>query len=132
MPSRKVLIVEDEADICGFMKAMLESRGVQVFVALKAEGAWELFQKEKPQACSLDLHLSYSAFDGIELLKKIKQLDKNTFCLIFTRIEDEDKVEHLKQLGADAIFFKPPASDEELRHMVDLLAANKPKGVANG
>lgn len=132
MPVRKVLIVEDEADICGFMKAMLESQGAQVLIALKAEEAWELFQKEKPQSCSLDLHLSYSAFDGLELLKKIKQLDKDTFCLIFTRIEDEDKLEQLKQAGADAIFFKPPASDEELRQMVELLAKGKQKGVGNG
>lgn len=130
MNQTKVLIVEDEADICGFMKTMLERQGCQTLIALKAEQAWELFQKEKPKACSIDLHLSYSAFDGLELLKRIKQTDKNTFCLIFTRIEDEDKIEQLKQLGADAIFFKPPASDQELRHMVELLAKAAGKGGA--
>ena len=128
---RKVLIVDDEPDICKFLKAMLEKKRCQVFAALKAEEAWELFQKERPQACALDIHLSYSDYNGVELLKKIRTMDKTTLCLMFTRDDDDKTLAEAKAWGVDGIYIKPP-SEEALKEMVERLASDQRKEVSHG
>jgi DNA-binding response OmpR family regulator len=130
MPKRKVLIVEDEASITGFMKNMLVNQGCEVFITDTAKEAWEIFQREKPQSCSIDLHLTGSPNDGLDLLKQIREVDKKIFCVVFTCIVEDPVIEKVKQAGADAIFFKPTDSDE-LRQLIECLAGTN-KGVAHG
>ncbi|MFH1875317.1 MAG: response regulator [Candidatus Omnitrophota bacterium] len=126
MEKRKVLIVEDEQDICQFMKRMLELKGCEVFTALTAQEGWEIFQREKPQACSIDILLSHSEFDGTELLRRIRQIDKNVLCVMVTRIDDKKTMNEVEELGIDGIFIKPPAAGE-LDNLIDQLAHGKRK-----
>jgi DNA-binding response OmpR family regulator len=128
---RKVLIVDDEPDICKFLKAMLERKRCQVFTALKAEEAWELFQQEHPQAVAIDIHLSYSDYNGVELLKRIRTMEKTTLCLMFTRDDDDKTLTEAKTWGVDGIYIKPP-SEEALKEMVDRLATDQRKEASNG
>ncbi len=118
---RKVLIVEDEQDICKFMKRMLELKGCQVFAAFTAQEGWEIFQKEKPNAVSIDILLSHSEFDGIELLRRTRKIDKDVLCIMVTRIEDKKSIEEVKALGVAGIFIKPPDA-KELDRFIELLA----------
>jgi len=131
MPNRKVLVVEDEESIFGFMENMLKAEGCQVFTAPDAETAWTIFQKERPQAVSVDLHLGRSAMQGLGLLKKIREADQKVYLLIFTRITDDREIEKAK-LYADAGFIKPPGSAEQLREMIELLAKGERKGASHG
>ncbi|MDP2922293.1 MAG: response regulator [Candidatus Omnitrophota bacterium] len=125
---RKVLIVEDEQDICQFMQRMLELKGCQVFTALTAQEGWEIFQREKPEAVSIDILLSHSEFDGIELLRRIRQIDNECLCVMITRIEDKESMDEVKRVGVDGIFIKPPRT-KELYTLIDQLAHGKQKGV---
>lgn len=124
MDKRKVLIVDDEPDICDSFKEFLERKGCQVFTALKSEEAWRIFQKEKPDACSIDLHMAYSEFDGLELLRRIREVDKDVFCVVFTVEEEKEAVEKAKQLGANA-YREKPANLEELQELIDMLAGSR-------
>ena len=126
MAKRKVLIVEDEPDILKFMRRMLELKNCEVFTALTANEAWDIFQREKPQAVSIDILLSHSEFNGIELLKKIRGIDKDCLCLMVTRIEDKKDLQERKHLGADDIFIKPP-STEELDRLVEEMVSGRRK-----
>jgi len=110
------------------MKNLRASQGCEVFVTAKGEEAWEIFKREKPQAVSIDLHLIWSAFDGLTLLEKIRQVDTKVFCAVFTRIVEKDVLDNVKAAGADAIFLKPPVS-EELRELIDCLAGKSQGGV---
>ncbi len=121
---RKVLIVEDEQDICKFMKRMLELKGCQVFGAFTAQEGWEIFQKEKPNAVSIDILLSHSEFDGIELLRRIRKVDKDVLCIMVTRIEDKKSIEEIESLGVAGIFIKPPDA-KEMDHFIELLAIGR-------
>ena len=131
MSERKVLIVDDEQSICSFMKDMLTKKKCRVFTAVNAEEAWQIFEKERPQACSIDLHLAQSAFDGVALLKKIREIEPETYCVVFTRITDEAVLEELKKIGYDEMFTKPPVA-EELQELIELLATGKRREVGNG
>ena len=130
MSKRKVLVVDDEQSICSFMQDMLVKKNCQVYTAANAEDAWRVFQAERPQACSIDLHLAQSAFDGVTLLRNIRAASPQTYCLIFTRITDEAVMEELKKIGYDEMFTKPPVA-EELQELVELLATAKAE-VNNG
>jgi len=121
---RKVLVVDDEKDIGDSFKELLERRNCQVFTALKSEDAWEIFQKERPQACSIDIHMPSSAFDGLELLRKIRDVDKEVFCIVFTVEEEREAKERAEKLGAN-IYRQKPASIDELEEIIGLLAGRK-------
>ena len=122
MEKRKVLVVDDEPDICDSFRELLTHRGCEVFTALKSEDAWEIFQRERPQACSIDIHMTYSAYDGLELLRRIREIDQKTYCIVFTVEEEKAMQEKAAQLGADQ--YRPkPASAQELRELVDDLCA---------
>jgi DNA-binding response OmpR family regulator len=121
MAKRKVMLVEDEPSIHTAMKNVLERKGCEVFIAVNADQAWEIFQKETPAACSIDLHLGHSRLDGLGLLKQIKEANKDTLCLIFSVVVEDSEKKQAKDLGADYIFLKPPVN-EEYQAIIEILA----------
>ena len=120
MGKRKVLVVDDEVDICEPMKAILEREGCQVFTALKSEEAWDIFQRERPEACSIDIHMTDSAFDGLELLRKIREIDKDVLCIMFTVEEEKEIIEEAKRLGV-SMYREKPVTVEEYHDLIKLL-----------
>lgn len=110
----KILVVDDEEDITHFTAKILEYDGFKAFKALDGAQALEIFEKERPQICIIDVHLGYSKIDGMEVLRKIKQTDKNTECIMITRITDKDTIEEAKKLGVKEYLLKPLASEQWL------------------
>jgi len=107
----KILIVDDEEGICEFMQEMFERKGCKVFTASDDQTALGVFEKEKPQVCLLDVHMPFSPFDGVELLKFLKAVEPNTTCVMLSRVDDMRKVEEAKKLGANKYIFKPIADE---------------------
>jgi len=110
----KILVVDDEEDITHFTAKILEYDGFKAFKALDGAQALEIFEKERPQICLIDVHLGYSKIDGMEVLRKIKQTDKNTECIMITRITDKDTISEAKKLGVKEYLLKPLASEQWL------------------
>ena len=108
----KILIVDDEPGIVDFIKKIYARKGFITFGATDGAQAIEIFKKEKPQINLIDIHMPYSPIDGIAVLRKIKEIDKNAVCIIVTRITENEKVEKSKQLGASAYLLKPFEADE--------------------
>ena len=103
----KVLIVEDVEGIVVYMHKMLVLKGYKTFTALDGPKAVEIFEKERPQISILDVHLTYSPIDGVEVLEKIKAIDEAAVCIMVTRITDEAKIQKAKELGAAHYLLKP-------------------------
>jgi len=118
MEKKKILIVDDEEDISFSLKEILETKGCDVYATVNSSEAWELFQRERPQVCLLDIHMPYSEFDGIELLRKIRSMDKEVKCLFLTRIEDDDTKEVARTLGVNE-YFEKPLDGEEFDRLID-------------
>ena len=119
---KKVLIVEDEEGLCQFMKELFERKGLEALVFTDSGKAWEAFKKEKPQACILDIHMPFSEFDGLELLRRIRKIDQDTRCAMITRIGDKEKIEEAQKLGAYKYIFKP-ASLEDMKKLVEEISS---------
>ncbi len=107
MEKKTVLIVDDEENICLLFKDIFEREGFTVHTAASGPEAVELFKKFKPQACIIDVHMPFSEFDGIEVLRRIKEIDKKTICTMVTRVDDTEVMNNAAYLGAEEYLVKP-------------------------
>lgn len=122
MEKKKILIVDDEEDICIFMKDIMEREGFTVFTALNGTEAMDVFDKENPDICIIDVHMPYSEFNGIEVLKRVKAKEKKTLCVIVTRIDDHKTMDEASYLGAEQYLIKP-LSVEKIKDLIARLKA---------
>lgn len=111
----KILIVDDEEDILVETKDIFEKKGFVAFAASESDTALIIFKKEKPDICFLDVHMPKSKLDGIGILEEIRKLDKVSYCIMLSRVDDEDKIEAARRLGANRYVLKPIDFPELLR-----------------
>lgn len=109
MVTRKILVVDDEHDICDFVKNFFEERGYEVLTAVSGEDALNLLKKEKPQLVLLDIKMK--GMDGIATLRHIKEADRNQKVIMVTALEDQDKIDEACRLGACEYITKPLVLD---------------------
>jgi len=128
MDKIKILVVDDEEGIVHWVTNVYADRGFLTFAAMDGEKAVEIFKKEHPSIVLIDVHMPYSAIDGIQTLKKIKEIDKNTVCIMVTRITDNKTVEEARKLGALHYIPKPLTMDEldeAINEAIDIVKKGK-------
>ena len=101
----KLLVVDDENDICDFVKTFFKDRGFHVFTALTGEEALLIAKKERPDLVLLDIKMK--GMDGLAALKHIKELDKSIKIIMVTALADQDKMHDAYKLGACDYVTKP-------------------------
>lgn len=101
----KMLVVDDESEICDFLKSFFEDRDYKVFTAMDGDAALKVVEKERPAIVLLDIRMPGS--DGISALRKIKQDYPATKVIMVTAIETREKIEEALRLGADNYITKP-------------------------
>ena len=121
----KILIVDDEIDVCDFVKHFFEERNCRTFTALSGEEALRILKKETPDLILLDIRMR--KMDGIETLKKIRELDKDVNVIMVTAVDDQDKMKICRKLGACKYVTKPLVL-EELEKVVSSHSKKDKKG----
>ena len=111
----KILLVDDEQDILTGIKSVLEKKGCQVFTALESDAALVIFEKEKPQVCILDVHMPDSKLDGVGILKEIRKTDKQVYCIMLSRVDDQERIEAARSAQANRYVMKPLSLPELLK-----------------
>ena len=102
---RKLLVVDDEVEICEFLKSFFEERDFEVRTAVSGKDAINVIEGIKPQLVLLDIHMP--GMDGMSVLKTIKEQFPHTKVIMVTAIETQDKIEQAMRLGADNYITKP-------------------------
>ncbi|MFC1533563.1 response regulator [Thermodesulfobacteriota bacterium] len=98
----EILIVDDEKDICEVLDITLTDIGYKVHTAANGEEALSVFQDVNPPIVLTDIRMP--GMDGIELLKKIKQENRDTEVIMITGHGDMDlAIESLKLEATDFI-----------------------------
>lgn len=90
---KKVLVVDDEDNIRLLYKEEMEDEGYQVFLASNAKEAMKRVVEDKPDLVILDIKMP--EVDGIEVLKQIKETDKNLpviLCSAYGRYKQDFRV----------------------------------------
>ena len=106
-----VLIIEDEPAISNFIAAVLTSNDYAVLRTTKGQEAISLTASFNPDLILLDLGLP--DMDGIDVLKRIRQLQDIPVIVVSARVNEKEKVEAL-DLGADDYITKPFGTSELL------------------
>jgi len=128
----KVLVVDDEAGLTDAMEKLLKIKGFETFSATDGMQAVELFGKERPQICIIDIQLGYSEIDGIDVLARVKQMDKSAECIMVTRITDDSYVEKAKELEAARYLLKPIDAGDWINVVMEVAGNVKERGESSG
>lgn len=100
----KILIVDDEENICELVRLYIEKEGFDAIIANDGQEAVAKFNKEKPDLILLDIMLPIK--DGWQVCREIRAQSKVPIIMLTAKGETFDKVLGL-ELGADDYVVKP-------------------------
>ena len=118
----KVLVVEDEANICSFIETLLETNGYQALVAHTCSMGLTLFASHNPDLVILDLGLPDR--DGLELIRTVRQKYMTPIVVLSARTTEQDKIVAL-DLGANDYVTKPFGTGELMARVRAALRVNR-------
>ena len=100
----RVLVVDDDKNICELLRLYLEKEGYGVILAHDGEEAVVKFNALKPDIILLDIMLP--GIDGWQVCREIRKKSNVPIIMITAKVETFDKVLGL-ELGADDYIVKP-------------------------
>jgi DNA-binding response OmpR family regulator len=101
----KILLVDDEIDVCDFMLRFFEERNFEVFSATSGNEAMLIIERDRPDIILLDIRMKDK--DGMEILRSIKNINAEAKVVMVTCVNDEREMAKAKDLGASAYITKP-------------------------
>jgi two-component system, NtrC family, response regulator HydG len=101
----RLLVVDDEVDTCANLSDILSDLGYQVDVAYDGPSALELVQRHVYDVALLDLKMP--GMDGLELYRRIKQLQAGTVAIVVTAYASSNTANEALAAGAWRILSKP-------------------------
>ncbi len=105
----RVLVVDDEPRMIGFIRMNLELEGFQVIEATDGIRALEAIRTQLPDIVLLDVMMPN--LDGFETLRMLREFSNLPVIMLTAKGEEDDKVKGL-ELGADDYITKPFAPRE--------------------
>jgi CheY-like chemotaxis protein len=107
----KILLVDDEAHIRKYVGLILKSLGKPTIIeATNGREAVEVYQRENPDLVLLDVNMP--EMDGIETLKKLKEIDPDAVAIMLTSLANRQTIEQAAELGAINYIRKDTPKDE--------------------
>jgi len=119
MDKKKILVVDDEPDFVKLIKIRLEANNYDVVVASNGKEALNMVKAEKPNAVLLDILMP--GMDGLAVLKKIRNTDKNLPVFIITAFSNEERFELAQKLDASGFIVKTDDLKNELDNISNAL-----------
>ena len=104
MTNAKILVTDDDRNICELLKIYLEKEGYSVVLAGNGEEALAKFDEEEPDIILLDVMMP--RLDGWQVCREIRKKSECPIIMITAKGETFDKVLGL-ELGADDYVVKP-------------------------
>jgi two-component system, OmpR family, KDP operon response regulator KdpE len=105
-----VLAVDDDPHILQFIKVELLANDINVITAANGETALQVLRDQSPDVILLDVIMP--DMDGLELMRRIREVSSVPIVLLTARRRDHDKIQGLN-LGADD-YLPKPFNPEEL------------------
>jgi len=127
----RILIVDDEKDLCDILFRMLKRNGFRPIVANDGEKALEMIELGMPEIVLLDVMMP--GMDGMEVLRRAKKLKPTLPVMMFTAYGGIDGAVQAIKEGADDYLSKPvdhgELVDKLRRALGNRLPAQKEKPV---
>ena len=123
--SNKILVVDDDLNICELLKLYLENEGYTAYVANDGKTAVDMFNDKLPDLVLLDIMLP--KMDGWQVCREIRKTSSVPIIMLTAKGETFDKVLGL-ELGADDYVTKPLDSKEVMARIKAVLRRSKGEG----
>lgn len=123
MSAGKILIVDDDINICELLRLYIEREDYSVVIANDGEQAVELFNQEQPDLVLLDIMLP--KLDGWQVCKEIRKISNRPIIMLTAKGELFDKILGL-ELGADDYIIKPFEAKEVIARIHAVLRRTSP------
>lgn len=101
----KILVVDDEIEVCKALKEFLSIKGYETFTAQSGKEALSLVRAKNPHIVLLDIIMP--GMSGIETLEAIKKTAPATGVVMITAVTDEALGNQALEIGADDFITKP-------------------------
>ncbi|HEU6446247.1 MAG TPA: response regulator transcription factor [Gaiellaceae bacterium] len=118
MADQRILVVDDDADIRGLVRELLERRGFAVLEAKNGRQALQQFYAARPDLVVLDVAMP--EMDGWTTLERIRELSDVPVVMLTARSAELEKTRGLRA-GADDYVTKPFGRQELLARVEALL-----------
>ncbi|MFA6468278.1 MAG: response regulator transcription factor [Bacteroidota bacterium] len=123
-PHRRILLLEDDANLGFILKEHLEMNGFAVTLCANGVEGLAEFRKQKISMCLVDVMMPKK--DGFSFVKEIRGHDQKTPVIFLTaKSLKEDRIEGLK-IGADDYITKPFSMEELLLRISAVLKRSSP------
>ena len=123
MAEQRILIVDDEEDICMILSYSLQKAGYKTLIAHSAEEALENYELsiKNHEIDLILLDIMMGEISGLEMAEKLKSENHIPPIIFLTALSDEDTVLQGFKLGADDYISKPFRIAEVLARVVAVL-----------
>lgn len=105
MSQTKVLLIDDETEFASALAERLRLRNYFAKAVYNGEDALEMVRSDMPDVVLLDFRMP--GMDGIEVLKRIKEIDATIEVIMLTGLGDVHGVEKAMKGGAYEYIMKP-------------------------
>lgn len=122
----KILMIEDEMNICNLVSTILETNDYQVLTALNGNVGMTMLYSHHPDLVILDLGLP--DMDGNDFIENIRESSDVPIIVLSARTDEWDKVKAL-DLGANDYITKPFSTNELLARVRAALRNSRHNGV---
>ncbi len=129
MPTRKIVLVEDDREIQSTILGVLEASGYKVHVASNGIDGQNLVKIEKPDLVITDMMMP--RMGGFPVLEFLKTLDNPPKVIMITANEGGRHKAYAEMLGVAAYLRKPFAMDMLLEAIENVLGEAAPADVAD-
>jgi len=107
--SHKILVIDDDPNICELLKLYLSKENYEVLTAQSGQDGIAMFKFHEPDLVLLDIMMPGK--DGLAVCRGIRELSSTPVIMITAKNEEFDKVLGL-ELGADDFIVKPFSTKE--------------------
>jgi CheY-like chemotaxis protein len=114
LPDR-VLLVDDERELVQTLSERLQLRDMGSAVAYDGESALKIVQDDEPEVMIIDLKMP--GINGLEVLKKVKQIRPEIEVIILTGHGSPEDEEQCRRLGAFG-YLQKPVDIEKLSELI--------------
>ncbi len=105
MARGKILLIDDDIGIRGFLQDFFEDRDFDVQIAADGAEGVKLYEKGKFDLVLCDMLMPVML--GIEVLRKIKAAKPDQKIIMMTGVSEQSMVEKCKTLGCSLYLIKP-------------------------